>query len=91
MFPGSGLAELGDLVLDDAAVEEVNGAVGVRGVAGVVRDHADGRPGAVQRLPYPWPTIRFNRKPESIFDYREEDIELINYQHHPAIKAEVSV
>ena len=35
--------------------------------------------------------IKFNRKPPSIFDYREEDIELINYQHHPAIKAELAV
>jgi len=45
------------------------------------------------REPYPLPKLRFKRKrkPESIFDYRFEDFEIIGYQAHPHIKAEVSV
>lgn len=45
----------------------------------------------LSRTPYPYPTIRFNRKPGSIFDYKAEDIELVDYRHHPAIKAPVAV
>lgn len=40
---------------------------------------------------YELPTLLFNRKPESIFDYNFEDFQLVNYLHHPAIKAKVSV
>ena len=45
----------------------------------------------LSRDPYPYPTLRLNRKPESIFDYKFEDIELVNYQHHPTIRATVAV
>jgi thymidylate synthase len=31
------------------------------------------------------------RHPPSIFDYAYEDIELVNYDPHPAIKAPVAV
>lgn len=37
------------------------------------------------------PELFLKRMPESIFEYRMEDIELLNYDPHPAIKAEVSV
>ena len=37
------------------------------------------------------PELLLKRMPESIFDYEMEDIELLNYTPHPAIKAEVSV
>ena len=43
------------------------------------------------RDPYPAPTLRFNRTPESIFDYRFEDFAVEDYQHHPAIRAAVAV
>ncbi|ROZ63458.1 thymidylate synthase [Kocuria soli] len=43
------------------------------------------------REPYPYPQVRFTRRPESIFDYDYEDIELLDYQHHPGIKAPVAV
>ena len=43
------------------------------------------------RDPYPAPTLRFARKPESIFDYRFEDFVVEDYQHHPAIRAAVAV
>ncbi|QNE33958.1 thymidylate synthase [Leifsonia shinshuensis] len=45
----------------------------------------------LSRDPYPAPTLRFARKPESIFDYRYEDFVVEDYQHHPAIRAAVAV
>lgn len=43
------------------------------------------------REPLPAPGLVIKRKPDSIFDYRFEDFEIINYESHPHIKAEVSV
>jgi len=43
------------------------------------------------REPYPLPTLRLTRKPDSIFDYTFDDFELIDYQHHPAIRGAVAV
>ncbi len=43
------------------------------------------------RDPYPLPRLLIKRKPPSIFAYHYEDFELVNYQHHAAIKAPVAV
>ncbi|MBG6181623.1 thymidylate synthase [Arthrobacter sp. CAN_A1] len=43
------------------------------------------------RQPYPNPQLLINRKPESIFDYTLEDFDVVNYQHHPTIKAPIAV
>jgi thymidylate synthase len=43
------------------------------------------------REPYPLPELRIRRQPPSIFDYQYDDFEVLNYQSHPRIKAEVSV
>lgn len=43
------------------------------------------------RQPYPLPQVKINPQVKSIFDFRYEDFELVNYQAHPHIKAEVSV
>jgi len=43
------------------------------------------------REPFPAPSLRFARKPESIFDYEYEDFIVEDYQHHPAIRAAVAV
>ncbi|GAA2172414.1 thymidylate synthase [Arthrobacter parietis] len=45
----------------------------------------------LSREPYPYPALRLNRKPESIFDYELEDFTVENYQHHPTIKAPIAV
>lgn len=37
------------------------------------------------------PKIKFNRIPESLFDFKYEDIELIDYNPHPKIEAPVAV
>ena len=43
------------------------------------------------RAPYPYPVLNIKRRPETIFDYGYEDFEVLEYQHHPAIKAPVAV
>jgi thymidylate synthase len=45
----------------------------------------------LSREPLPYPTLRLLRRPASIFDYAFEDFEVVDYQHHPAIKAPVAV
>jgi len=43
------------------------------------------------RTPHPYPVLNIRRRPASIFDYTFEDFEILEYQHHPAIKAPVAV
>ena len=43
------------------------------------------------REPLPLPTLAIRRRPDSIFDYRFEDFEILNYESHPHIKAAVAV
>ena len=45
----------------------------------------------LSRAPYPYPELRLRRRPPSIFDYGPEDFEILDYRHHPAIKAPVAV
>jgi len=45
----------------------------------------------LSREPLPYPTLNLKRRPASIFDYEFEDFEVLNYQHHAAIKAPVAV
>jgi thymidylate synthase len=43
------------------------------------------------REPKPFPTMKILRTPDSIFDFKYEDFELVGYNPHPAIKAPVAV
>jgi thymidylate synthase len=43
------------------------------------------------RTPLPQPTLRFKRRPPSIFEYEYGDFELMDYQCHPAIRAPVAI
>ncbi len=45
----------------------------------------------ISREPFPLPKLVIKRKPDSIFDYKFEDFEIVDYQSHPHIKAQVSV
>lgn len=45
----------------------------------------------LSRTPNPPPTLRLNPERKRLEDFVYEDFELINYQHHPAIKAPVAV
>ncbi len=43
------------------------------------------------REPRPFPKLQIRRHAPTLFDYRIEDFELLGYDPHPAIKAEVAV
>jgi thymidylate synthase len=45
----------------------------------------------LSRTPYPLPRLVIKRKPKSLFEYRFDDVEFVNYQCHPAIKAPIAV
>ncbi len=45
----------------------------------------------LSREPLALPQLQIKRRPESIFDYRYDDFEIVGYQAHPAIKAPISV
>jgi thymidylate synthase len=45
----------------------------------------------LSRSPYPLPRLEFKRKPASLYDYSFDDIDVLDYHHHPAIKAPIAV
>ena len=45
----------------------------------------------LSREPLPLPRLAIKRRPDSIFDYRFEDFEILNYESHPHIAAKVAV
>ncbi|MDO4253931.1 MAG: thymidylate synthase [Kocuria sp.] len=57
----------------------------------VYDNHQDQVAQQLAREPFPYPQVRLRRRPDSIFDYRLEDIELVGYEHHPGIKAPVAL
>ena len=55
------------------------------------RNHAEQVALQLTRAPHPYPLLKIKRRPDSIFDYALEDFEMLEYLHHPAIKAPVAV
>jgi thymidylate synthase len=45
----------------------------------------------LSREPHPLPKLAIKRRPASLYDYRFDDFELIDYRYHPAIRAPVAV
>jgi thymidylate synthase len=43
------------------------------------------------REPMPLPKLKLNPNVKNIFDFKFEDIEIVDYQSHPGIKADISV
>lgn len=57
----------------------------------IYSNHVEQLKEQLKREPYPLPKLVIKRKPESIFDYRLEDFELVGYQAHPHIPMPVAV
>ena len=55
------------------------------------RNHLEQVETQLARTPYPLPRLELLRRPPSLFDYRFEDIAIVDYRCHPAIKAPVAV
>jgi thymidylate synthase len=61
------------------------------GDAHLYSNHLEQTRTQLARTPRPLPVLRLNPEVSSIFDFRFEDFELLNYEPHPAIKAPVAV
>jgi thymidylate synthase len=70
---------------------EVGDFVWTGGDCHLYNNHTDQVAQQLARTPHPYPTLVIKRRPASIFDYEYEDFEVLDYQHHPAIKAPVAV
>jgi thymidylate synthase len=57
----------------------------------IYSNHFDQVQEQLSRSTFPLPTLVLKRKPASVFEYRYEDIEIVGYECHPAIKAPVAV
>jgi thymidylate synthase len=54
-------------------------------------NHQDQIREQLKRKPRSFPTIKLNQKIKKIDDFKYEDIEVVNYDPHPVIKAQVTV
>lgn len=54
-------------------------------------NHVEQAKKQLTRAPHPLPTLRILREVDSVFDYRFEDFEIVDYQSHPHIAAPVAV
>jgi len=45
----------------------------------------------LEREPFAAPALRITRDRDSIFDYEYDDLEIVGYEHHPAIRGAVAV
>lgn len=57
----------------------------------IYSNHNDQVEEQLSREPKELPQLRINRKPDSIFDYKFEDFEIIGYDAHPNIKAPIAI
>jgi thymidylate synthase len=70
---------------------EVGELVWTGGDCHIYDNHREQVETQLARKPFPFPTLRLRRRPDSIFDYAFEDFEVVDYQHHPGIRAPVAV
>lgn len=70
---------------------EVGDFVHTIGDAHLYTNHFDQARLQLSRSPYPLPQLKLNKEIKNIFDFRFEDIEIINYQSHPTIKAPIAI
>jgi len=70
---------------------EVGDFIWTGGDCHIYDNHVEQVTEQLTREPYALPKLRITRTPDSIFDYRYDDFEIVDYVHHPAIKAPVAV
>ncbi len=61
------------------------------GDAHIYHNHLEQAKEQLSRKPLPLPQLKLNKNIKNIDEFKISDIELLNYQHHPAIKAPMAV
>jgi thymidylate synthase len=61
------------------------------GDAHLYRNHVEQARRQLEREPRTLPRLEFARRVEDLFDFRYEDVRILNYDPHPGIRAEISV
>jgi thymidylate synthase len=69
---------------------EVGDLIWTGGDCHIYDNHVDQVREQLSREPFPFPTLEL-RKAASLFEYTFDDVEVLGYRHHPAIKAPVAV
>lgn len=70
---------------------EVGDLIWTGGDVHIYSNHFEQVKTQLSREPFPIPKIIIKRKPDSIFEYRFEDFEFVDYQSHPGIKAPIAI
>ena len=70
---------------------EVGDFVWTGGDCHIYDNHVEQVTEQLTRDPFPYPALRLRRVPASIDGYEFEDLEVLGYEHHPAIRAAVAV
>ncbi|WP_019126254.1 thymidylate synthase [Actinomyces sp. ph3] len=69
---------------------EVGDFIWTGGDCHIYSNHVEQVTEQLSREPYPFPTLKL-RKADSMFSYGFDDVEIVGYEHHPTIKAQVAV
>ncbi len=82
-------------LLTHMVAEQCNLAVGdfvwTGGDCHLYSNHMEQTKEQLSRTPFALPKLVIKRRPDTIFDYRFEDFEIVGYQSHPHIKAPVAI
>lgn len=70
---------------------EVGEFIHTLGDAHIYTNHFEQANLQLTRKPYPLPQLKLNKDIKNIFDFKYEDIEILNYQSHALIKAPIAV
>ncbi|MDD2488016.1 MAG: thymidylate synthase [Bacteroidales bacterium] len=70
---------------------EVGDFIHTLGDAHLYTNHFEQAQLQLSREPYPLPQLKLNKDIKNIFDFKYEDIEILNYQSHSVIKAPIAV
>ena len=70
---------------------EVGEFIHTLGDAHIYTNHFDQIELQLSRDPKPLPTLKLNPNINDLFDFKYEDIEVLNYDPHPGIKGAVAV